>query len=595
MTQARTKNASTKAKRHAWRTVLGLFYRCAPRKLLLGALMATTTTVMGCALLGISGWFITATAIAGLSVGTALMFDVFTPSASIRLLALGRSGSRYAERLVTHDATLGVLVQLRGKLFAGWAKPQAAQQLALRPARMLFRLTRDLEALENLYLRIGVPFFSAFTTALLLGVFTGFIAPWLGLASFIWLCGSGFAVAWWISRKSIIASAQHTQTLERLRARTVDLVAGQTDLLMAGQLEAQRRTLLALDQKLQQTDLYLNRIETKGSWLLTASQSLSIAGMLLAGAWLLGRDAISVPTATLLALLAVASIEPFAGLRRGALDAGKTWLAARRLAPALAPTAEAKPAKSSANANDSASTSNNQTEADGGVHIQALHYSYAGATNQAPNPSHRPTLRHIDLQIQAHEHVAIVGPSGCGKSTLLALMAHELTPQSGSLCAPAAALLTQRTELFQDTVRGNLDLRQEGLSDAQLWQALQDAGLANDIRQSSKGLETWLGEGGLGLSGGQSRRLALARLFLAPQNLWLLDEPTESLDEATALDVLKRIQAHGAHKTIVIATHLQREAALAHRIVSLQDGAITATASHHSFDFHQTCAQLRRG
>lgn len=571
---------SVVAKRHAWRTVLMQFYRCKPRTLLLGALMATSTTVMGCALLGISGWFITSTAIAGLSVGTALMFDVFTPSASIRLLALGRSGSRYAERLVTHDATLGVLVELRGRLFSGWSKPQAALDLALRPARMLFRLTRDLDALENLYLRIGVPVFCAFTTTLLISVFTGFIAPWLGLACFVWLCGSGFAIAGWISRKSIVLSAKHAQSLERLRARTVDLVAGQTDLLMAGELEAQRQRLCALDEKLHALDLQLNRIETKGSWLLTASQGISIAGMLLAGAWLVGQQAIAVPTATLLALLAVAAVEPFAGLRRGALETGKTWLAARRLAPALSAAAQPQ-----ANSADSPSPL-----AGDGIHIQNLDYRYG-----PERPQHAPTLQNIHLDIEAHAHVAIVGPSGCGKSTLLALIAKELTPLRGTITAPDAALLTQRTELFQDSVRGNLDLRQEGLSDAQLWQALEDAGLAHDIRQSSKGLQTWLGEGGLGLSGGQSRRLALARLFLAPQNLWLLDEPTEGLDAPTARDVLERIQAHGVGKTIVIATHLQREAALAHRIVSLQHGAIAATAAQHTFDFRQTCEQLRRG
>lgn len=570
---------------HALKIVGRSFYKIHRRKLLLGALLACATIAMGCALLGLSGWFITATAIAGLSAGTAIMFDVFTPSASIRLLSLGRSASRYAERLVTHDATLSVLVELRSQLFTGWAQAGVAKELALRPSRMLFRLTQDLDALENLYLRIGVPIFSAFVTALLIGIFLGFIQPWLGLICFLWLCATGFSIAWQIWRTSVVPSARYAQTLEQLRAQTVDLVAGQTDLLMAGELETQKHKLQSLDNRLHLNDLKMNQIELKGAWLLTVTQSMGIAAMLLTGAWLFENNLITVPVATLLVLLAVAAIEPFAGLRRGALDAGKTWLAARRLAPAIEHSNQPLQGMLQPPLDVSFSVS-----------IDALNYSYhSAATKQSALVPLPNALSHISLDIPKGQHVAIVGPSGCGKSTLLALIGGELPAQDANVFAHPAALLTQRTELFQDTVRGNLDLRQEHLNDTTLWQALENAGLAEDIRQTPKGLDTWLGEGGLGLSGGQSRRLALARLFLAPHDIWLLDEPTESLDQTTAKDVMQRIKAHAANKTLIIATHLEREAAIANRIIVMQEGKITASAEAASFDFYQICQKLRKG
>ncbi|MDO4592948.1 MAG: ABC transporter ATP-binding protein, partial [Comamonadaceae bacterium] len=153
------------------RTMARMLGRLAPRRWWLGGvIMATLTVVMGMALLGLSGWFIAATAIAGLLPATALVFDVFMPSAGIRLLAMGRTASRYGERLVTHEATLAVLAALREKLFVGWAQPGAARQLQLRPVRLLQRLTADVDALDSLYLRLIVPVVAAAGAALLAAV-----------------------------------------------------------------------------------------------------------------------------------------------------------------------------------------------------------------------------------------------------------------------------------------------------------------------------------------------------------------------------------------------------------------------------------------
>ncbi|RYY85787.1 MAG: ABC transporter ATP-binding protein, partial [Comamonadaceae bacterium] len=148
-------------------TVLRPFAQTRLRTLLLGAALACLTVLTGMALLGLSGWFISATALAGLSASTAFMFDVFMPSAGIRLLAVGRTASRYGERLVTHDATFAVLAALRVRLFRGWAQAGAARELAARPARLLFRLTSDIDALESLYLRLVVPALAALGAAVL--------------------------------------------------------------------------------------------------------------------------------------------------------------------------------------------------------------------------------------------------------------------------------------------------------------------------------------------------------------------------------------------------------------------------------------------
>jgi ATP-binding cassette subfamily C protein CydC len=122
---------------------------------------------------------------------------------------------------------------------------------------------------------------------------------------------------------------------------------------------------------------------------------------------------------------------------------------------------------------------------------------------------------------------------------------------------------------------------------------LRDCGLSVDVARLSLGLATPLGEGGLGLSGGQARRLALARLLLRPTPLWLLDEPTESLDADTARDVLNRLRTHASGRTLLIATHLRREAELADRLLVLDRGRLIADLRRGSPGFDRALRSLR--
>ncbi|MCO5338642.1 ABC transporter ATP-binding protein, partial [Delftia tsuruhatensis] len=189
--------------RSTLRPVLAALARMAPRRLWLGgALLALLTVLMGMALLGLSGWFITATALAGLLPATAIVFDVFMPSAGIRLLALGRTGTRYAERLVTHDATLAVLAALRERLLRSWATPAAALSLRLRPARLLQRLTADVDALDSLYLRLFVPLLAATGATLVAALALGLMRWWLGLALAAWLLATGLGSARWLAGRA---------------------------------------------------------------------------------------------------------------------------------------------------------------------------------------------------------------------------------------------------------------------------------------------------------------------------------------------------------------------------------------------------------
>ncbi|MGK5047066.1 amino acid ABC transporter ATP-binding/permease protein [Janthinobacterium sp. GB4P2] len=540
-----------------------------PGKLIGGAMLAALTAVAGMALLGLSGWFITATSIAGLHASTAILFDVFGPSAGIRLLAIGRTGSRYAERLVTHDATFAALVCIRVQLFRGWSRPEAASRLLRQPAKLLFRLTADIDALESLYLRLLVPAFTALCAALLAGVALGVMQWQLGLGLAAWLLAAGGSISWLVARGARRPAIVRSRAIEKLRSGTIDLVAGQTDLVMAGRIDAQCAALGQIDRSLAQADFALLRLETAAGAAYGVAGSVTLAGVLLAVAALVQQQTLNVPLAALALLIALTAVEPFAGLRRGALEAGRMLLAMRRLAPRL----------------DGQDVPPPSVGAAPGLRLEHVSGAHAG--------SHVAILHDISLHIADGERVALIGPSGAGKSTLLALAARELAPLSGSVSAPRACLFTQKTELFQDSLRDNLRLADPSASDAQLWAALQAAGLDDEVRAFAGGLDTQLGEGGLGLSGGQARRLALARLFLHESTLWLLDEATEALNAQAAIDVLQRLRARCDGRSLLIATHLRREAALADRLVSLRDGRIVGDARRGTQAFEAALAGLR--
>ncbi|UGX88477.1 amino acid ABC transporter ATP-binding/permease protein [Phyllobacterium meliloti] len=554
-----------------FRPVIQLFLAERRFMLVAGALLAAATVLAGTALLGLSGWFITATAIAGLSSATAFAFDVFAPSAGIRFLALARTAARYGERLTTHDATLGVLAGLREKLFRGWARPDAAHALLQRPSKLLFRLTADIDALDSLYLRILVPGAVALCSALTISVAFGLMHPVLGLSVALWLLVTGFGIPVLAGRFSLGAARRRTHGLEAQRSRVIDLIAGQADLIMAGRVSAQCDAIRSANDRLADADDRLNQVEMGVTVGFGIAAAVLLSGTLIAVAILAQAGLIGAPVAALGILLVLAALEPFAGLRRGALELGRTVLAARRIGSNLVDI-PSPPLPSPPPGNNA-------------VQLEAVTAFHKGAFI--------PALTDISLTLAKGEHIALLGASGAGKSTLMMLIAGEIAPGVGCIRYISSARLTQKTELFQDSLRDNLRLADPDATDAHLWHVLAIAGLADHVRTLPGQLATRLGEGGLGLSGGQLRRLALARLLLRDASLWLLDEPTEGLDGDTARDVLARLKQQMGGRSVVIATHIRREAELADRLLIMKQGQLIASIHRGAPEFDAVLATLR--
>lgn len=524
-----------------------------------GLALSVAVLAMGVALLALSGWFIMATAAAGIA-GIGILFNVFAPSAMVRFLALGRTAARYGERVLTHDATLRAVSGLRVGLLRGLlTRPHRALE-RLRAASELNRITADTEALDGALLRLVLPALSGWVTILAASLLLWWLvapvmalilgAGYLILPTMIFLAGQKFA-----KRPARLAEA----ALQIGRSRMVDLVSGRDDLAVFGQLpHATRRTQDAFDRAAE-ARRQLDRIDRITGMLLDMVSAVATVGCLLAGITLVQAGTISVATAAIGVFAALALTEAVAPVRRALSEIGRMTQAARRIGPALR-----VPAPQAADAPVPAS--------DKGLELRDVTIEVSG----------RPLFRPVSLSVRPGETVVLQGASGSGKSTLLLMAVGGLAPSRGHVrlfgadpsrlpmetVTENAVLVTQRAALISDTVAANLRLAAPGASDDALWAALEATCLADTLRGRG-GLDLRLGARGAGLSGGEARRLVLARAILRAPRLLVLDEPTEGLDEATAHRVMAGLRQACPDAALLVAAHRAAERDQADRIVAV--------------------------
>jgi ATP-binding cassette subfamily C protein CydC len=360
---------------------------------------------------------------------------------------------------------------------------------------------------------------------------------------------------------------RHAAAQEALRVRTVDLVRAQIDLAVAGRLAAQKQSAFDAARRMAVAGRRLDAADLASGAILSLLGSAALLAVFLLAASEFRAGRMDGPLLVLVLLVTLAAVEAVAPLRRGALDFGRTLLAARRVAPLLAPRNASIPPVSELREACPASPP--------ALQLDGLSFHYG--------PERAPVLAGLCLTVAPGERVALMGASGSGKSTLLAIIAGLIDPTSGLFRIggrPAShisaserlaciALLTQRTELFRDSLAGNLRVAAPDATEAQMWAALAAVELDARVRALPGGLQAQLGEGGSGLSGGEARRLALARIVLKSPPVWLLDEPTAGLDEALAARVVANLIRHAGDATIVIAAHHARETAFTDRVVRL--------------------------
>lgn len=472
-------------------------------------LCAVIAAMAGIALLALAGWFLTAAAMAGAAGTVAVQaFNYLVPSAAIRLLAILRTVSRYGERLWSHRAALEAMGGLRASLFARLAAQDSRTALPLSSGDAAARLTGDIDALEDLVVRR--PSRIAGLMAALAGVMLAASGGWLSaLLLAVMLAALPPLLRVLAQRLTEGPAQQAADALGALRARYVELASARAEIAAYGLGDRVMAELAPLTSRLDRARARLFIGEGVQAALLAAYSALAV--MLV----LLGANA-PAPQVALALLASAGAVEAMAGLsrtafRQASVDAGLARLAALDALP----------------------------------------------LNDAPAPSattaHAVRLGGVELRPGAR--VAVTGRSGSGKSLLaeglaglrpvtadVALGGHPLAACSGAELRDQFALSPQDAPMLAGSIADNLRLARPRIDAADMADALHVACLDQRIASLPGGIDYRLGEAGGTLSGGERKRLSLARALLTRRPWLLLDEPTEGLDAATEALLISRLR-----------------------------------------------------
>ena len=549
-------------------------FRFAKLPLILGLLLMILGLGSSMALLTVSGWFLAATAIAGL--GT--LFNFFYPSASVRGLAIGRTVARYFEKLVTHDATFRILAKLRVQVFSKIIPLSPAVLNRYRNSDLLNRLVSDVDTLDSLYLRLLAPFFSAIfvITAMTIGLSFINVPLALGLGAFLLLLLIAIPTIFY--RLGQQFGERLIQTRAAYRTQFLEFIQAQAELLLFNAEDRLKEKMVTIEKNWQTDQDKEAKLSGFSTALVMFLNGLLVCGML----WFssqadFGDDEYRMAFIALFTFAALAAVEIIMPLGAAFLHIGQVIAAANRVTEIV----EQKPL---VEFNDNAKFEEKVNL------ISAKDLSFAYPEQEDP------VLKNLTLDLHQGQKIAILGKTGSGKSTLLQLLVRNYDTNQGELLLaekPISAysentlrnqmcFLTQRVHVFSDTLRQNLQFaRLEKISDEKMTEVLNQVGLGKLLEQE-QGLNLWLGDGGRPLSGGEQRRLGLARILLNNAPILLLDEPTEGLDRETERRILRLILQHAENKTLIMVTHRLTAIEQFDKICVIDEGKLIEQGNYES-------------
>jgi ATP-binding cassette subfamily C protein CydC len=539
----------------------------------LGVLLGVLVVLSNVALLALSGWFIAAMGLAGLGL---IRIEYFLPAAAIRALAIIRALGRYLERLVTHEATFRLLSDLRVWFYRHLEPLAPAGLQAQRAGDLMSRIRADIDSLDNFYLRVLAPSVTAVISVVLIVLFLARFSLGAALADLTGLLLVGVAlplIAFRLSRKT---GAEAVAARGALRADLADTLRGFEELQVFGAMERQIGRHQAAYARLAQLQKRETGLEaTAAGTSLIIVQSTMLAAFVLVVP--LALHALPAPDIAMIVLLVLASFDAVSGQPAAYRALGETLAAARRLFEiADLPQPVAEPAR--------------EGPLPGRFDLRFSHVSLRYAPDAAW------ALRDVSFTIPQGSALGVIGPTGSGKSSLLNALLRfwefeegtitlggvPIRQLSGEQARGLCTVIAQQTHLFNTSITENLRIAKPDATEAEMRAALGDAGILEEVEAMPQGLATMVGEFGTALSGGQARRIAIARAFLKGAPILLLDEPTEGLDAAAERNVLAALARLMRGRTTLLITHRPQALRGIDRILELNAGALRSHSSEEA-------------
>ena len=550
-------------------------FKFAKFPLILGLVLMIFGLGSSMGLLTVSGWFLAATAIAGL--GT--LFNFFYPSASVRGLAIGRTVMRYFEKIVTHDATFRILSKLRVQVFEKIIPLSPAVLNRYRNSDLLNRLVSDVDTLDSLYLRLLAPFFTAVFVIITMTIGLSFVNIPLALGLGLFLLILLMIIPTVFYRLGQEFGERLIQARATYRTQFLEFIQAQAELLLFNAEDKLKEKMSVTEKTWQEDQAKEEKLSGFSTALVLFLNGLLISGML----WFasnadFGTDEYHTAYIALFTFAALAAFEIIMPLGAAFLHIGQVIAAAERVTEII----EQKPLVEF-NGNEEFETKVRL------ISTKDLSFSYPGQETLV--------LKNLTLDLEQGQKIAILGKTGSGKSSLLQLLVRNYDANQGELLLaekPISAysentlrnqicFLTQRVHVFSDTLRQNLHFASaDEISDEKMIEVLHQVGLSKLLEQEGKGLNLWLGDGGRPLSGGEQRRLGLARILLNNAPILLLDEPTEGLDRETERHILRLILQHAENKTLIMVTHRLSSIEQFDKICVIDNGRLIEEGDYNS-------------
>ncbi|GAB3457856.1 thiol reductant ABC exporter subunit CydC [Insolitispirillum peregrinum] len=532
----------------------------------LSIVISTAATLANIGLLATSGWFITAMGLAGVA---GLTINYFTPAALIRMFAIIRTGGRYADRVISHEATLRLLTTIRSRLFAGLEPLVPADTGDLGTGDLVTRLTKDTDRLELVFLRLVSPLSVAVLTVAVIIAVLALLVPALALAVAVILIAGGFVLPAILGQLARPAGETITAQTAELRRELTETFDGLSPLLMTGAAAARTQRLQQQMDALLTAEQQVARLGLTGQAGVALSADLAVVAAMVLLIPLVATGALEGASLTMVVLGLLASAEALAAVPDALTGIPAALASARRIFAILDRTPSVR---------DPAQPLPLPTSTDLRLSDVRVQYPDQG----------RASLDGLTLDIPAGSRVAIVGESGAGKSTLAALLLRLRDPDSGQVTLGGLDLRS----LTQDDLHSRITMVRQspyilsgpladslrlGAPDAtaeQVQAAVRAAGFDRVLARLPDGEKTMVGTAGQTLSGGEVRRLAIARALLTGAPVLLLDEPGEGLDPLTEQAMIDAVLDEQRQRTVILLTHRPTGLEKMDRIIVLSAGRI---------------------
>jgi ATP-binding cassette subfamily C protein CydC len=493
----------------------------------------------------------------------------------VRFFGLSRGIFRYVERLVSHSANFKLLAQLRTWFFKSVEPLAPAGLTYLASGDLLARSIADIDILEDFFVRLLSPPLVAIITTLCASLFVGQFDVRFGGILMLGLTSSSFGIpilSTWLQRNS---RNRLVQSRSDLHAAITDNLLGITDLLVFGNAEEIRSRIRSLRDTYQDNQRKLAWREGLGDAANVLISNLTMWFVLLVAIPLISTGQLDGVLLAMLAMIALTSFEAAQPMALVAQNLENSATAARRLFE----IADARPEIS-----EEVKVTVHSTHPT--IDIKQLSFEY--------NPTSPDVLNQVNISLTPGKKLAIVGPSGSGKTTLLNLLLRFWNYQNGRIEVDSVDLrsldaehtrnyfsvLSQNAFLMNGTIRQNLLLSMPDASEDQIIASIDLAQLTDWLKTLPDGLDTWIGENGLQISGGERQRLAIARLALRDRPIWILDEPSSHLDAITEQKIIERILDACKERSLIWITHRLTGLEYMDEILVLSYGRIVEHGTH---------------